>query len=86
MGAAASPLDRTSCAQDHGQMQRNRPNPVVLTVVLALHVVVTTLVWRDIKRRPESQLRGGRRLWRVLTALNTGNSLVYALLGVRRRS
>jgi hypothetical protein len=86
MSVTGSPLDRAGCGQDHGRMQRNRPNPVVLTVVLALHVVVTTLVWRDIRRRPDSQLRGDRRLWRVLTALNTGNSLVYALLGVRRRS
>jgi len=49
-----------------------------------VHLVVTSLVWRDIARRRAGGLRGGRTLWRVLTGMNTGNSLLYLLVGRRR--
>ncbi len=32
------------------------------------------------------QVRGSKTIWRVLTALNTGNHLLYYLVGRRRRS
>ncbi|SDS64398.1 hypothetical protein SAMN04488543_2111 [Friedmanniella luteola] len=51
---------------------------------LAAHAVLTALVWRDIARRDRADLRGSPTLWRVLTALNTGNHLVYLLVGRRR--
>jgi hypothetical protein len=65
-------------------MVRNRIRQPIVWLVLIGHVVVTTLVWRDLRRRPDSQLRGSRNLWRVLSALNTGNSLIYLLMGRRR--
>ena len=40
----------------------------------------------DIGRRDRSELRGSPTLWRVLTALNTGNHLVYLLVGRRSRT
>ena len=51
---------------------------------IAAHLVVTSLAWRDINRRSASELRGGKTLWRTLTALNTGNSFLYLLIGRRR--
>jgi hypothetical protein len=65
-------------------MVRNRIRQPSIWVVLIGHVVVTALVWRDLRRRSDSEVRGGKKLWRVLSALNTGNSLVYLLLGRRR--
>ena len=62
-------------------MTRTSPPRPVVALLVALHVAVTTFVWRDIGRRPDAQIRGPKTLWRVLTALNTGNSLVYLLLG-----
>jgi hypothetical protein len=58
----------------------------VLVPVLLGHVLLTALVWRDIDRRDRSDLRGGKLLWRTLTALNTGNSVIYLLVGRRRAS
>jgi hypothetical protein len=55
-----------------------------LVPAIAAHLVVTSLAWRDIGRRSPSELRGGKTLWRTLTALNTGNSLLYVLIGRRR--
>jgi hypothetical protein len=77
-------LDGTRKPLDRGWMVRNRTPQSTVWLVLVVHVVVTALVWRDLRRRSDSELRGGRNLWRVLSALNTGNSLVYLLLGRRR--
>ncbi|CAA9337957.1 MAG: hypothetical protein AVDCRST_MAG61-3263 [uncultured Friedmanniella sp.] len=64
----------------------SRPvSPLPLTLALLGHLLLTALVWRDIGRRAPSELRGSRALWRTLTALNTGNHLVYLLVGRRRR-
>lgn len=67
----------TSSSSSSGQQR-------LAAVALLVHLVVTSLVWRDIDRRRAGGLRGGRTLWRVLTGLNTGNSLLYLLVGRRR--
>jgi hypothetical protein len=58
--------------------------PAAGPLAVAAHVLLTALVWRDIARRPASELRGSKNLWRFLTALNTGNHLLYLLVGRRR--
>lgn len=64
----------------------NRPvSPVLVALALLGHLVLTALVWRDIDRRAASELRGSKALWRAVTALNTGNHLIYLVLGRRRR-
>jgi len=57
--------------------------PGLLVPALVAHVALTALVWRDIGRRPPGGLRGSRAFWRVATAANTGNDLLYLLLGRR---
>jgi len=42
-----------------------------------------TLAWRDLNRRPPTQVRGSKRFWRVLIALNPGNSVLYWIFGRR---
>lgn len=58
--------------------------PGVVALVSGTHVLVTALVWRDIARHSPGDLRGSPTLWRFLTAANTGNSLLYLLVGRRR--
>jgi hypothetical protein len=65
-------------------MARNRTRQTGVGLALIGHVIVTALVWRDLRRRPDSQIRGSKKLWRGLSALNTGNSLLYLLVGRRR--
>ena len=67
-----------------GPMKGTKPNKLVLLLVAVGHVAVTAITWADIKRRPAEQIRGDKLVWRVLTALNTGNSVLYWLLGRRR--
>ncbi len=56
----------------------------MLGPALLSHVILTALVWRDISRRDPAELRGSKKFWRVVTALNTGNHLLYWLVGRRR--
>ena len=58
--------------------------PAAVVPALVAHVVVTALVWRDLASRSDAQVRGGKNLWRTLSALNTSGSLAYLLLGRRR--
>ena len=58
--------------------------PAAVLPVLVAHVVVTALVWRDLAARADGEVRGGKNLWRVLSALNTSGSAAYLLLGRRR--
>jgi len=63
-------------------MRRRLPPPAAVPLVAAA-VVSGTLALRDLNRRPPDRVRGSKRFWRVLIALNPGNSLLYWLLGRR---
>jgi hypothetical protein len=67
-------------------MSRRSSRPAVAAVVLAAHSVLTALVWRDIDRRTAAELRGSKTFWKLVTALNTGNHLLYLMIGRRRPS
>jgi hypothetical protein len=56
----------------------------VTIVVLIVHLIVTTLTWRDLARRTPGQVRGSARLWRVVSGLNTLGSLAYWTIGRKR--
>ena len=52
--------------------------------ILVAHAAITTLTWRDLRRRPENQVRGSKKLWRVASAVNTIGSLAYMTVGRKR--
>lgn len=52
--------------------------------VLLAHAAITTLTWRDLRRRPAEQVRGSKRLWRVASAVNTVGSVAYLAVGRKR--
>jgi hypothetical protein len=60
-----------------------KPKPPVLVAVVVAQVVSATLAWRDLSRRTDAQVRGPKRLWRVIVWLNPGNSAAYWLIGRR---
>jgi hypothetical protein len=64
-------------------MDRN-PKKLALTVLAVVEVVSATLAWRDLSHRPDDQVRGNKRLWRLIISLNPGNSLFYWAVGRRR--
>ncbi len=65
-------------------VKRRTPKSGLVIPALVVHVVLTVLAWRDIRRRDPADLRGSKNFWRVVTALNTGNHSLYWLVGRRR--
>jgi hypothetical protein len=82
--------ERASTLRERGA--GGRPSPfdlndqqkVILVVVLIVHVILARFTLRDLRRRPESAVRGPKRLWRVWATTNTTGSLAYWLVGRRR--
>jgi hypothetical protein len=64
-------------------MRRRRPPPAVLAPLVLAATASGSLAWRDLSRRSPGQVRGSKRFWRVLIAINPGNSLLYWLFGRR---
>jgi len=56
----------------------------VIAVALVLHLLMVTLTWRDLRRRPDAAVRGRKRFWRTASTMNTTGSLAYWLFGRRR--
>lgn len=58
---------------------RERPS---VAVVLAASLVTVAVAQRDLHRRPAKEIRGDKRVWRVV-CLNAGGALVYLFWGRR---
>jgi hypothetical protein len=63
---------------------RRRPPPRAVGALALVAGASGAAAWRDLNRRAPGQVRGSKRMWRVLLALNPGNSLLYWILGRRR--
>jgi hypothetical protein len=61
-------------------------NPIIYIVLIPAHIFVTSLAWRDLKDRPDDQIRGSKKLWRIATASNSAWSLAYLLFGRKREA
>lgn len=55
----------------------------VLTVALVIHVIMLSMTWRDLSRRPAAAVRGKKRIWRLWSGMNTTGSIAYWLFGRR---
>jgi hypothetical protein len=49
----------------------------------AIEVASAIMAWRDLGRRADDEVRGSKRLWRVVIAMNPGNSAAYWVVGRR---
>ncbi len=65
-------------------MERRKPNKLVLAAIAIVHITVVALTWRDIAGRPDGQIRGNKKFWRVFSALNTVHAGLYWVIGRRR--
>ena len=66
-----------------GPFDLNDRQKLILVLVLVVHVILARLTLRDLRSRPESAVRGPKRLWRVWATMNTTGSLAYWLVGRR---
>ena len=58
----------------------------ILAVALVIHLIMLSLTWRDLSRRPAEGVRGKKRMWRLASLMNTSGSVTYWLFGRRRLS
>jgi hypothetical protein len=56
----------------------------ILAVTVVIHLTLLTLTWRDLGSRPDTAVRGRKRLWRTWSLLNTTGSIAYWMLGRRQ--
>jgi hypothetical protein len=67
-----------------GPFDLNDRQKRLLLVVLVVHMILARFTLRDLRRRPESAVRGPKRLWRVWASMNTTGSLAYWTFGRKR--
>jgi hypothetical protein len=58
----------------------------ILSVALVIHVIMLSLTWRDLSKRPAAAVRGKKGMWRIASLLNTSGSVTYWLFGRRSAS
>jgi len=63
----------------------SRPTRTALVALVLAEVALAVLTWRDLRHRPADQIRGSKRLWRVISTINPGNSVAYWLIGRKYR-
>ena len=63
---------------------KRKPNKYVLAALAGVEVIIAALTFRDLKRRPQEEIRGSKRFWRVVSLVNPGNAIAYWLVGRRR--
>lgn len=61
---------------------RRRP-PAAMVALAAAATASGAFAVRDLNRRSPAEVRGSKRLWRVLIAVNPGNSVLYWIFGRR---
>ncbi len=63
-------------------MQRSRNRTLVVAVAVVVWALVTPFMWRDLRSRPASGIRGPKWLWWIASA-NLSGSAAYWLVGRR---
>jgi len=63
---------------------KSRKLTAVFSYLIMVHIPITLFTWRDMKTRPDGQIRGPKPIWRLVTLLNTSGSVAYWLFGRRR--
>ena len=61
----------------------DKPDKRMLAAIAVVHVAAAALTWRDLRTTEAHQVRGDKRIWRIVSALNTLGSVAYWLFGRR---
>jgi len=56
---------------------------IIALPALVIYAVAVVLTWRDLARRTDAEVRGGKTVWRVASALNLSGSAAYWIFGRR---
>ncbi|MFK0246043.1 PLDc N-terminal domain-containing protein [Amycolatopsis azurea] len=61
----------------------HRPNPGVLGFLVGVQVTLAALAWTDLALRPATEVRGSKRRWALIIAINFAGPLAYLTWGRR---
>ena len=61
-----------------------KPDKRILAAIAVLHAAAVALTWRDLRTRAAWQVRGSKRAWRAVSALNTLGAAAYWIFGRRQ--
>jgi hypothetical protein len=64
-------------------MTSKRAKALLLPPLVTVEIVSAILAWRDLDQRPETAIRGRKKIWRLAVLANPGNSLAYWAFGRR---
>jgi hypothetical protein len=60
-----------------------KPSKPVLVAIVGVQAVSGFWAWRDLLARPNSEVRGSKKFWRIFVLMNPGNALAYWIVGRR---
>jgi len=81
---AASPEMERPAPNEGTLSTDGKPDKRILAAIAVLHAAAAALTWRDLRTRAAWQVRGGKRAWRTVSALNTLGAAAYWLFGRRQ--
>ncbi|EME55076.1 PLDc N-terminal domain-containing protein [Amycolatopsis decaplanina] len=61
----------------------HKPNPGVLGFLIGIQVTLAAVAWTDLALRPATEIRGSKRRWALIIAVNFAGPLAYLTWGRR---
>jgi len=64
-------------------MPRHRPAPGVLGFLTGVQLTLAAVAWTDLALRPAGEIRGSKRRWALIIAINFVGPVAYLIWGRR---
>ncbi|MFI7117415.1 PLD nuclease N-terminal domain-containing protein [Amycolatopsis sp. NPDC049868] len=61
----------------------HKPNPGILGFLIGVQVTLAAIAWTDLALRPSTEVRGPKRRWALIIAINFAGPLAYLTWGRR---
>ncbi|MFD5246109.1 PLD nuclease N-terminal domain-containing protein [Amycolatopsis sp. NPDC058340] len=62
---------------------RRKPNPGALGFLAGVQVTLAVVAWTDLAMRPAAEIRGSKRRWALIIAVNFAGPIAYLTWGRR---
>ncbi|WP_181773193.1 PLDc N-terminal domain-containing protein [Amycolatopsis pittospori] len=62
---------------------QRKPNPGVLGFLAGMQITLAAVAWSDLAVRPAAEIRGSKRRWALIIAINFAGPIAYFTWGRR---
>ena len=62
---------------------RRKPNPSALGFLTGVQLTLAAVAWTDLAMRPAAEIRGSKRRWALIIAVNFAGPIAYLTWGRR---